>query len=52
MRQVGDNIRTQYEQLTQAGIQTILEWNEGNHSQDSEKRLAKGIAWVLKQEAL
>lgn len=51
MRQVGDNIRTQYEQLTQAGIQTILEWNEGNHFQDSEKRLAKGIAWVLKQKA-
>ena len=52
MKQVGDVVRLQHEQLKKAGIATALEWNEGNHFQDSEKRLAKGIAWVLKQKAL
>lgn len=52
MSQVGNRIRKQQELLDQAGIPNILEWNEGNHFQDSEKRLAKGIAWVLKQKAL
>lgn len=52
MKQVGDVVRMQHEQLKKAGIATALEWNEGNHFQDSEKRLAKGIAWVLKQKAL
>lgn len=52
MKQVGDVVRMQHEQLKKAGIATALEWNEGNHFQDSEKRLAKGIAWILKQKAL
>lgn len=42
----------QHEQLEKAGIATALEWNEGNHFQDSEKRLARGITWVLNRLAL
>lgn len=30
-----------------AGIDTVFEMNPGNHFKDADKRLAKGIAWVL-----
>ena len=52
MKQVGNEVRMQHEQLEKAGIATALEWNEGNHFQDSEKRLARGITWVLNRRAL
>ena len=52
MKQVGNEVRMQHEQLEKAGIATALEWNEGNHFQDSEKRLARGITWVLNRLAL
>lgn len=29
---------------------TVLEWNSGGHFADSGKRLAKGIAWLLKHD--
>lgn len=47
MAQVGNNIRRQHELLTGQGIKTTLEWNVGNHFVDSEKRTAKGFAWVM-----
>ena len=47
MAQVGNAIRRQYELLTDQIDNTILEWNPGNHFVDSEKRTAKGFAWVL-----
>lgn len=47
MSRVGDCIREEYEILKDNGVKTILEWNEGNHFVDSDKRLAKGIAWIL-----
>ena len=28
-------------------ISVVLEWNPGNHFIDSEKRTAKGFAWVM-----
>lgn len=49
MRTVGDCIRHEEEILTDKGINTILEWNEGNHFVDSDKRVAKGITWLLKK---
>ena len=47
MAQVGNAIRKQHELLTEQEINTILEWNAGNHFVDSDKRMAKGFAWLL-----
>ena len=47
MAQVGNAIRTQHELLTGQEINTLLEWNAGNHFVDSDKRMAKGFAWLL-----
>ena len=50
MSRVGNNIRRQYEMLKDEGVNTVLEWNEGNHFVDAEKRLAKGFAWAMSTE--
>lgn len=47
MAQVGNAIRRQNELLTGQIENSILEWNPGNHFVDSEKRMAKGFAWVF-----
>ena len=47
MAQVGNAIRRQNELLKGQNVNTILEWNPGNHFIDSEKRTAKGFAWVM-----
>ena len=47
MAQVGNAIRRQNELLTGQMDNTILECNPGNHFVDSEKRTAKGFAWVM-----
>ena len=47
MAQVGNAIRKQHELLTRQGINSIIEWNAGNHFVDSDKRTAKGFAWVM-----
>lgn len=47
MAQVGNAIRKQHELLMEQEVNTILEWNAGNHFVDSEKRMAKGFAWLL-----
>ena len=47
MAQVGNTIRKQHELLTEQKINTILEWNAGNHFVDSDKRMAKGFAWLI-----
>ena len=47
MAQVGNAIRKQHELLTEQEVNTILEWNPGNHFIDSEKRMAKGFAWAI-----
>lgn len=51
MAKVGEGIRRQYELLCkESEIETcVLEWNPGNHFADSEKRMAKGFAWLLNQ---
>lgn len=48
MAAVGGAIRRQHALLSSAGVRTVLEWNPGNHFVDSEKRLAKGIAWLFR----
>lgn len=47
MAQVGNAIRRQEMLLREHGVNAILEWNVGNHFVDSEKRMAKGFAWLL-----
>lgn len=49
MASVGDAIRKQYELLIGMNIECILEWNEGNHFVDSDKRIAKGINWLIRK---
>lgn len=48
MARVGDSIRSMYSLLQAQGISSTLEWNPGNHFQDSGLRVAKGFAWLLK----
>ena len=48
MATVGDCIREQYKRLTENGITSVLEWNEGNHFQESDLRCAKGFVWCVR----
>ena len=50
MARVGDRIRMQSEILSNAGIRSVLEWNEGGHFNDPGKRCAKGFIWCLNNE--
>ncbi|MBR2676579.1 MAG: hypothetical protein IKE28_06685 [Solobacterium sp.] len=47
MASVGDCIRSANLLLKEKGIITELEWNQGNHFQDSDLRTAKAFAWAL-----
>jgi len=44
---VGEAIQEQKKILTQDGVTCQLDWNPGNQFVDSEKRMAKGFAWLL-----
>ena len=50
MAQVGNAVRKQHELLSVQEVNTILEWNAGNHFIDSDKRTAKGFAWVMNSD--
>ena len=49
MATVGDRIRELYARLQAQSIPCRLEWNEGNHFMDPDRRTAKGFAWVMKE---
>lgn len=51
MATVGNAIREQYALLQSAGISCQLDWNPGNHFVDSDVRVAKGLAWLLKKSS-
>ena len=51
MSKVGDRIRDAYELLRGAGVRCSLEWNEGNHFREPDRRTAKAFAWVLNESA-
>lgn len=51
MAQVAKAIRAIHGNLESCGADTVLEWNEGNHFQDPDVRMAKGFAWLLRQAA-
>lgn len=47
MSAVGNNIRRQYKYFEENAIATTLEWNDGGHFTEPEKRVAKGFAWCI-----
>lgn len=48
MATVGDSIRRLHQIYEDAdGVNSVLEWNEGNHFREQELRMAKGYAWVI-----
>ena len=49
MATVGHCIREAQELLKNQGINTILEWNQGNHFKDADIRTAKAFAWIMDQ---
>ena len=46
MAAVGVKIREAYTLLKDQGINTTLEWNQGNHFRDADIRTAKAYAWL------
>ena len=53
MATVGDSIRRIHQLYEQTdGLETVLEWNEGNHFREPELRMAKGFAWVINRESI
>ena len=50
MATVGDSIRRLHQIYEESnGIETALEWNEGNHFREPELRMVKGFAWAMKE---
>ena len=47
MASVGERIREVHGLLKEQGVNTILEWNQGNHFKDADFRTAKAFAWVM-----
>jgi len=48
MATVGDSIRRLHQIYEDAdGVNSVFEWNEGNHFREPELRMAKGYAWVM-----
>lgn len=47
MASVGERIREVHGLLKEQGVNTILEWNQGNHFKDADIRTAKAFAWVM-----
>jgi predicted alpha/beta superfamily hydrolase len=47
MATVGTCIKKQEKILKDAGIDTVLVWNKGNHFKNSDLRTAAGFAWLL-----
>lgn len=48
MATVGDKIQEAYETLCDQGINTALEWNQGNHFKEPDLRTAGAFAWLRK----
>ena len=49
MAQVGTCIRKLEQRLREQGVDCALEWNEGNHFRDAEKRTAAAFAWCVER---
>ena len=46
---VEDRIREAHDLLKEEGIDTILEFNPGNHFKDADIRTARAFAWVMER---
>ena len=46
---VEEDTRMICEHYRELGVETVFEINPGNHFQDSQERLAKGISWILRR---
>ena len=46
MASVGECIREASDILMNCGVNTILEWNKGNHFKDADLRTARAFAWA------
>lgn len=51
MSQVGNAVRAGYGILKNAGVDCVLEWNQGNHFKDPDRRTAKAFAWLMNRQA-
>ena len=49
MKTVGENTEQLFSHYNKLNINCTYDTNPGNHFQEPEKRLAKGIAWLLKE---
>ncbi len=47
MSSVGERIREGYQYLKDDGVDCILEWNQGNHFKEPDRRMAKAFSWVM-----
>ena len=47
MAAVGNEIRALYARLQKRKTDCALEWNAGNHFREPERRVAKGVKWML-----
>ena len=47
MATVGECIRKAHSILMARVVECTLEWNEGNHFKDADKRTAKAFVWLL-----
>ena len=50
MATVGDRIQEAYTLLKDQGANCVLEWNEGNHFKDADRRTARAFSWVMQQD--
>ena len=51
MATVADKIKDAYDILLDKDIESVLEWNEGNHFKEPDVRTAKAFAWVIRENA-
>lgn len=51
LQHTGDVMQHLADFWKEEGIETLFEWNSGNHFQDPSGRMAKGIKWALLQGA-
>lgn len=49
MATVGGRIREAHALLRAQGVNTVLEWNPGNHFRDADLRTARAFAWAMKE---
>ena len=52
MCRVEENTAALYEGFCAEGIECVFELNPGNHFQNAEQRLAKGIAWIVSDSSI